>query len=370
MTRARGTVRQRASGRWYAVLSVTDAMGKRSRPTIGPFASKREANAALTAALAERDAGSYVVPSAEPLATFLDTWLESRRHDLRPSTMHGYRAVVGRYVTEPMGATPLRDLRPQDIERVYSAMVDAGLSARTVRTLHVVLRRALADAVRWQVLSRNPADAVRPPRLQAVEMHTWDADQLRAFLAYASAHTDAGTYAALHLAAMTGMRRGEVCGLDWESVDLERSRLRVVNSLVSVAGTLREGPPKTAKGRRVVDLDAGTVAVLRRWRIAQPPSLSVVGIHPETLSDRFEAAVRDSGLPRIRFHDLRHTAATLMLAGGIPVHVVAARLGHATPTITLSVYAHVLPTQGVEAAAVMGAVVTESVTERAQPTAE
>ena len=174
-----------------------------------------------------------------------------------------------------------------------------------------------------------------------------------------------GTYAAIHLAAMTGMRRGEVCGLDWDAVDLERSRLRVVNALVSVAGTLRAGPPKTAKGRRVVDLDAGTVAVLRRWRIAQPPSLSVVGIHPETLSDRFDALVRDSGLPRIRFHDLRHTAATLMLAA-TPVHVVAARLGHASPTITLSVYAHVLPTQGIEAAAVMGAVTqmaTEAVAE-------
>ena len=110
MSRPRGTVRQRSSGRWYAVLSVTDATGRRSRPTIGPFASKREANAALTAALAERDAGSYVVPSAEPLAVFLATWLESRRHDLRPSTLHGYRGVVERYVSDGLGATSLRDL--------------------------------------------------------------------------------------------------------------------------------------------------------------------------------------------------------------------------------------------------------------------
>lgn len=365
MTRPRGHVRQRASGRWYANLTVVDATGKRSRPTIGPFPTKAEAQAALTAALADRDAGTFVTPSTEPLASFLKTWLASRRHDLRPSTLAGYEGVVGRYL-DGLGATPLRDLTPRKVEALYATMTDGGLSPRTVRSLHVVLRRSLADAVRWQVLARNPMDAVRPPRTQPTEMSTWDAAQLRSFLRFAEDHADTETYVAVHVAAVTGMRRGEVCGMRWDAVDLERAQLRVVVTRVSVSGTLREGPPKTAKGRRVIDLDPATVAVLRRWKLAQEPSPWVVTQHPETLSDRFDLLVKGSGLPRIRFHDLRHTAATLMLAGGIPVHVVAARLGHSTPVITLSVYAHVLPSQGAEAAAVMGAV-TETVAEGGSP---
>lgn len=369
MTRQRGYVRQRASGRWYASLSVSDsATSKRTRPSIGPFATKADANAALTRALAERDAGTYVVPSAEPLGRFLATWLESRRHDLRPSTLHGYRGVVDRYTSDIAGIA-LRDLTARHLQALYGRMLDAGLSARTVRTLHVVLHRALADAVRWDVLARNPADAVRPPRLAPTEMATWDAGALSAFLAVASDAADPGTFVAVYLAATTGMRRAEVCGLAWDHIDLDAATLRVVRTRTSVGGTVREGPPKTAKGRRVIDLDASTVALLRRWKLAQDPSPDVVTQHPETLSDRFDALVRDfraerPDVPRLRLHDLRHTAASLMLAGGIPVHVVAARLGHSTPVITLSVYAHVLPSQGSQAAAVMGDAVAQAVAER------
>jgi integrase len=151
------------------------------------------------------------------------------------------------------------------------------------------------------------------------------------------------------------MRRGEVAGLRWDAVDLERAVLRVVATRTVVDRQVVSGEPKTSRSRRTVALDARTVAALRRWKLAQPPSDLVFGMHPDHLSAAFDALQAAAGVPRIRLHDLRHTAASLMLAAGIPVHVVAVRLGHATPKITLSVYAHVLPTQGVEAADVMGA---------------
>jgi integrase len=364
MTRPRGTVRQRASGRWYVQLSVTEAAtGKRSRPTIGPFATKREARTALTAALAERDAGTHVVPSAEPVADYLRAWLDSRRHDLRPTTLHGYRGVVARYVVPAIGAVPLRDLKPQHLQALYARMQDGGLSARTVRTVHVVLHRAFADAVLHQVLARNPCDAVRPPRLSPVEMATWDADQVAAFLRHVRASADPETNVAVHVAAMTGMRRGEVCGLRWDDIDLDAGTIRVTRTRVVVAGEVRDGEPKTSRSRRVIDIDRFTVTALREWKLAQPPSPDVVTQHPETLSDRFDALVKSSGLPRIRFHDLRHTHVTLLLSNGVPVHVVSARVGHANANITLGVYAHVLPGADGEAADLFARLVTQVVTD-------
>ena len=215
------------------------------------------------------------------------------------------------------------------------------------------MRKALTDAVREGILARNVADAATLPRTPYTEMATWDT--LSAFLGYVHAHADLGTATALHVAATTGMRRGEVAGLRWDAVDLERAVLRVVATRTVVDRQVVSGEPKTSRSRRTVALDARTVAALRRWKLAQPPSDLVFGMHPDHLSAAFDALQAAAGVPRIRLHDLRHTAASLMLAAGIPVHVVAVRLGHATPKITLSVYAHVLPTQGVEAADVMGA---------------
>ena len=363
MTRPRGTVRQRASGRWYAILSVTDATGKPTRPTIGPYRTKAEANQALTAALAERDAGTYVVPSAEPWPRSLATWLDGRRHDLRPSTWHGYQGVLARYM-DGLGSVPLLDLTARKVEALYAAMVDGGLSPRTVRTLHVVLRRALADAVRWQVLARSPMDAVRPPRLTP---STWRRGTPRNFAGsdvrrrrrrrgdvrrHPPRRRDGdATRGSLRTAmGRGGPRAGAAPRRDDECV---RRRNRARRSAEDGEGSARHRPgPRDRGAAATLAAGAGPVALRRP---DAPPKRSATASTPLVRDWR-----RTADAPRIRFHDLRHTAATLMLAGGIPVHVVAARLGHATPTITLSVYAHVLPTQGIEAAAMMGAVTQRS----------
>jgi integrase len=365
MARRRGTVERRARG-FYAKASVVDDAGVRHRPRTGPHPTARDAQRALDALLADIDRGTFVLADATPLADYLAGWLAVRTHALRPSTHAGYAAVFSRYVTPAIGQVPLKDLRPSHLNALYADMVARGLSARTVRTVHVPMRRALADAVREGILARNVADAATLPRTQHTEMATWDGDTLSAFLTFAHTHAPQETATALHVAATTGMRRGEVAGLRWDAVDLERATLRVTSTRTVVNRQVVTGEPKTSRSRRTVALDAGTVAALRRWKLAQPPSELVFTMHPDYLSATFETLQVAAGVMRIRLHDLRHTAASLMLGAGIPVHVVSARLGHVNPTTTWNVYSHVLPTQGIEAAEVMGSFAgTEPGTERA-----
>jgi integrase len=244
-----------------------------------------------------------------------------------------------------------------------------GLSPRTVRYVHTILSAALAAAVRSHRLARNPAATASPPsarQARAPEMHPWDAAQLAAFLGWSAGHSQ--HHAAWTLLAMTGMRRGEALALRWRDVDLDAGTVSVRRSagVVRVKGegaTVAEGGTKSGKPR-VIDLDAGTVAVLRAHRrergamalqLARDDTL-VFGdqegrhLHPERFSRTFQGdvarcrkSIGEAALPVIRLHDLRHTHATLLLAKGVPVKVVSERLGHASPTITLQVYAHVMP---------------------------
>ena len=357
MTRRRGTIRRRAKG-WYAIASVTDQAGARHRPRQGPFPTRRDAEAALGQMMADLDRGGFVLPNRTPLADYLTTWLDVHRWQLRPSTANGYEGVVRRYVQPFIGAVSLKDVRPQHLNDLYAGMVRRGLSPRTVRTVHVVVRRALSDAVREGLITRNVADAAVVPRPKRIEMKTWTAADLRRFL---EAVQDDPLYPAMHLAAFTGMRRGEVCGLRWSDVDLERARLALSHTVIVVAGSLVEGEPKTERGRRVVDLDPVTVGVLRTWKAQQAAAQLATGsrndrvfqVHPEVLSAVFDRLVRQAGLPRIRFHDLRHTHVSLLAAAGVPPHVISARVGHATVGFTLTHYSHVLPGHQADAAALV-----------------
>lgn len=353
MARRRGTILQRARG-YYAVASVVDEAGKRHRPRSGPFRTRREAETALGQMMADIDQGSFVTPDRTPIADYLARWLAARRHELRPTTAANYAGVVRRYVVPAIGSVAMKDLKPSHIARLYADMRDRGLSARTVRTVHIVLHRALADAVRDGTLVRNVADAVRLPRVEAPEMKTWDAEQLNQFL---TATRDHAMHAGFFTAAMTGLRRGELLGVRWADVDLDDATLAVRRTIVVVDGVMVEGEPKTNRSRRVIDLDPVTIDVLRWWKVQQAERLLASGKRtdrvfpwrPEDVSAEFRKAARRAGVPVVRFHDLRHTSATLMLSAGLPVHVVSARLGHTSAVVTWGTYAHVLP--GADAAA-------------------
>jgi integrase len=295
-----------------------------------------------------------------------------------PSTVASYRKNVRLHLTPHLGTVPLASLTTARIDALYRQLERGGradhkageaLSPRTVRYVHTILSAALAAAVRSHRLVRNPAATATPPspkQARAPEMHPWDAAQLAAFLGWSAEHSQ--HHAAWTLLAMTGMRRGEALALRWRDVALDAGTVSVRRSagVVRVKGEgagVVEGDIKSGKPR-VVDLDAATVAVLRAHRrergamalqLARDDAL-VFGdqegrhLHPERFTRTFHGelararkAIGGDALPVIRLHDLRHTHATLLLAKGEPVKVVSERLGHASATITLQVYAHVMP---------------------------
>jgi integrase len=241
-----------------------------------------------------------------------------------------------------------------------------GLSAKTVRYIHTILHKVLADAVDAGIVGINVAERAKPPRPRASAPHEisfWEPAELREFLEHVRAHR---LEAAWHLAAMTGMRRGEVLGLRWKDVDLDAARISVRQALVSVGYEVIASSPKSHQAR-VIDLDPGTVEQLRRhrehqakerdeWNVDYQDNDLVFcredgsAIHPHSLSQSFERLVKKSGLPRIRLHDLRHTHATIAVRAGVPVKVISERLGHETPAFTLKQYAHVIPGMQAEAA--------------------
>jgi integrase len=244
-----------------------------------------------------------------------------------------------------------------------------GLSVKTVRLVHVVLHKALSDALRKGSVVRNVATVADPPKLSSAkrpEVRAWTAEQLRAFLDHTRQKR---AHAALFVAAHTGMRRGEVLGLRWGDVQIDDARLSVRQAVVSVAYEMQLSDVKTGAGRRTIDLDERTIAILTTWRKTQAEEKLLLGadyhdrdlvfcradgdpMHPDLFSQTFDRAVACAAVPRISLHDLRHTHATLLLRAGVPVKVVSERLGHSSPAFTMSVYQHVMPGMQAEAAAI------------------
>jgi integrase len=346
---------------------------ERRRETKGGYATRREAQAAMSRVAVSVEEQSHVASSRLIVRDYLTKeWLPAIEHTIRPTTYQSYVSHVECHILPTLGSTPLQKLAPAQINALYAKLTIAGkrngkgLTALSVRHVHAVLHRSLKDAVRWGRLARNPADLADPPRVtaQGHELRTWSAEQLAAFL---HSQLNDRLYALWHTLAMTGLRRGEALGLRWEDVDLEAGRLAVRRALVPCGREVLVSEPKTARGRRVVALDPETVEVLKRQAACQlqeqhgsaartDTDLVFTGadgtaLHPEVVSHLFRKAVKEAMLPEIRLHDLRHTHATLALRAGIHPKVVSERLGHATVSITLDTYSHAIPAMQEEAAA-------------------
>jgi integrase len=251
----RGHIRKRGKS-WAVVLDVDrDETGRRRQRWHSGFSTRREATAALTELLGRVQAGTYIEPSKRTLAVFLKEWLDSMRATVRPSTWATYKMLAQVHITPTLGAIPLQRVTAAQLNALYADLLEkgrcdgkGGLSPRTVAYVHATIRKALAEAVRWQVLTRNVADQATPPRQQANgDLRTWSAEELRAFLAHVEGDR---LYAAYVLAATTGLRRGEVLGLRWRDLDMGTGRLSVTQTLVSVNYAISFSTPKTAAGRR------------------------------------------------------------------------------------------------------------------------
>jgi integrase len=316
---------------------------------------KREVES-QAAELIQKAATGFVDAGKVTVREFFDHWLVAVAPSLRPATARRYRDVARLHIVSQIGNLRLSKLTPNDVQRLYANRLDYGLSPTSVHHIHAILHRALDHGVRVGLLMRNVTDAVDPPRRQSPEMQVWSAaDALKVLTA-----ADGDTLEALwHLALTTGMRRGELLGLRWRDVDFDAGALSVCRTLSRGSSSrLEVGEPKTTAGRRRVALPASTVERLRRHATKQKELWLAVGpgyadrelvfatikgtpILPNTLARAYAKLIERAGVPRIRFHDLRHTSATLLLASGEHPKVVQERLGHASISETLDRYSHV-----------------------------
>lgn len=306
--------------------------------------------------------------STMPLGDYLiGQWLPTKEHHVTASTFARYRSSIDHYVIAHLGNTPLGRLTTADINALYRRLAIAGavhggpLSAKTIKNLHQTLHAALADAVRRGLISHNPADhaAVPDPRKRPSgrrRARAWTVDELGRFLA-ATRHHPHGVL--FELAAATGMRRGELLGLQWGDVHFDTATIEITRSLTAVGYRLDYTTLKTRTSRRCITIDHRTLAHLAAWRDRQrpvAPDQAVFGnrhgglLHPHAASQAFTRAVAGVDVPDIRFHDLRHTHASLLLRQREPIKVVSERLGHSTPAFTMMTYQHVLPGMQADAA--------------------
>lgn len=350
--------------------------GSRAQRT-ATFRTRREARAWLAATRQAVGSGTYVAPARTTVAEHLDAWLAGRR-GLRPATVRSYTDAL-RPVRDMLGAVQLQQLTRADVERVVAAMLDgtarrggvAGkpLSPRAVNLTVGVLRSALESAVRDGQLTRNPAAYVERVPQPRTERRTWTVDDVRAFLAT----TATDRHAAAWRLSLLGLRRSEVLGLTWDAVDLDAATLTVRQARTMVAG-LGEvvADPKTARSRRTLPLDPGTVAALRaarkrqaEERLAAGPAYDGAGGYvvvdelgrpplPGSYSDRFHRLARKAGVPVVRLHDARHSCLTLMHLAGVPIAVVSAWAGHHSAAFTLATYVHSQDAALAEAGVVLG----------------
>jgi integrase len=333
------------------------------------IATHREAEAELEEQLGERKAGTYVEPSDQTVAEFLTKrWLPDTQHIRKPSTHASYEHHVKAYLVPGIGTLLLRHLDAGHINAMYATLAaqdggqrGKGLSPATRRRIHHTLRRALRDALKWKLVAYNAAASADPPAIDndPPEMNYWSRDELRTFL---DSVAEDRLFAMWRTFATTGMRRGEVLGLQWKRIDFEHARLQVQQARVVVGSKVVLSTPKTKKGRRPIPLNGGTMAALRKWRDTQADELLALGVaqgpetylftdkkgeplNPELVTTMFNRHQLALDVPQIRLHDLRHTYATLGALEGIHPTVMAAILGHDVMTY-LTTYAHVVQGMG------------------------
>lgn len=360
------------------------ASGKRQQRTRGGFPTRKVAEAELATVLGQVNAGTYVAPSRQRLGVYLTSWLDGLR--VKPTTLDNYRRCAVGYVIPRLGGVPLSELTAEQVDGLYrhlerhgkragtcrvagvtcrdhgcSPAEHDGLAPKSVRHVHVMLRKALQDAADRGYLGRNVADLANPPtqrdaRSVRARDKAWTGDQLRSFLGGTASDRLAPLW---QLVATTGLRRGELCGLRWSDVDLDRGRVVVSRTLTETsAGLVEQVDGKTDAAQRSIALDRQTVEALRRWRTRQTEERLAVGPawtdsglvftredgtshRPKRLSSVFTETTDRLDLPRIGLHGVRHTYATLALRAGVSPEVVSKRLGHASVVITLTIYAHV-----------------------------
>lgn len=384
-------VRQRKPGVWQILFDAgpDPVTGKRRQKSRTIHGTEDDARALADRIAAEVDAGLFIDDASMTVADLVESFLTVKASQVTPGTLATYRYWLKHL--EPISRRKIAQVSGGVLTLLYGRMLEDGRSPAVVASTHKAARMMFRSAVRWGYLAADPTARAEPPRYRTPEVVAWTADDLQRFLAATEGHQ---LHPAFVLLAMTGMRRGEVCGLQWSDIDLTAGTLTVRRNVTVTNGRATVGPLKTASSRRTISLDDGTVEYLRALRASRPTGLPnarppseeggrkphrrsdeggqrsvsqadtssfsswtyVISkstgepYNPASLTQTFKRYVKRLELPPLRLHGLRHTWATLALEAGVHVRVVADRLGHSSPAITLAVYSHSTPKLDREAA--------------------
>lgn len=355
----RGYITKRGKDSYSIAISLgrDPATGKYKYQWVSVKGTKKDAEKHLSELLHQLDTGIFVKPSKTTLAEYLQRWLqEYAKPNLSPRGFERYESVARVHLIPRLGNIPLTQLKSEQLQNHYTLKLNDGLSPRSVRYQHVVLHKALETAMKWGLLARNVADGVDVPRARQTEMRTWDEYEVTRFLEIAR---DSNYYALFHTALFTGMRRSELLALQWR--DLGFHTIHVNRSLHQLGdGSYVVTQPKSAKSRRTIALSPSSFLALMEHKERQGAIRAMLGIplkdgdfvfstpegkplRPNTISRVWTVLAARAGIKAIRFHDARHTHASLMLKQGVHPKIVQERLGHASIQTTLDTYSHVAP---------------------------
>ncbi len=349
-----GSIFKREDGRWCAAISAGWRNGKALRKYIYGR-TKDEVRQKLTKAKRDQDMGLPVAVERQKLSDYLHNWLEnSAKPSIRPKTYVSYEQLIRVHIIPALGSIYLEKLSPQHVQQFMNDKLAEGLSTRTVQYLLAVLRRAIVQALKWGLVGRNVVTLVDAPRVEHKVLRPFTPEEAQQFLGAIKGDRLEALYS---VALSLGLRQGEALGLRWDDVDLENGTLSVRYALQRVKGKLELVEPKTQKSRRTIALPAMAVSALTkhkmvqdserqwasdRWQVTGHVFTSTIGTPLDdcNVTHQFHRILKTAGLPRLRFHDLRHTCATLLIAQGVHPRYVMEILGHSQIGLTMNTYGH------------------------------
>lgn len=362
----RGHITKRSKDSYSVVLELDKdpVTGKRKQQWITVIGTKKNAEKKLSELLSQIDTGSFIKPGKTTVRDLI-RWLDDyAKVNLSPRSFERYSGIIIKHLIPDFGRLTLTQLKPEHIQRHYTTKLREGLSARTVRYHHAIIHSSLQTAVKWGLVARNVADAVEPPRIQRTEMQIWNEEEINIFLENSK---DSPYYALFYTVLFTGMRRSELLALRWQDIDLILGQIHVNRSLHHLKdGTYIFSQPKSAKSSRTIALTPSTIITLREYQQKQKLERAIFNFpfsdeslifsdiegkpfRPNTITRAWTTQANKCGLSPIRFHDARHTHASLMLKQGIHPKVVQERLGHSSIQMTIDTYSHIAP--GIQEAA-------------------